>query len=125
MEKFLQLKILELCNKAEHCFGIYWEEWRAPVRDLVLVSKAMDIDSEELNQAHDKAIEAIQNLKTATQATLTKVKQRIVHTCLEPQVPLHVDNETTRVEPGHPANALDVVCDQVELPAGICVQPKS
>lgn len=120
MEKFLQLKILELCNKAEHCFGFYWEEWRAPVRDLILVSDAMDINSVELKQAHDKAIEAIQDLKIATQATLTKVKQRIIHTCLETQVPLHVDDKLAGLKASESLDALNVVHDEIELLAGVC-----
>lgn len=46
------------------------------MNDLVMVSDAMEIDSEELKQAKNRAIEAIEHLKSVTQATVTKIEQK-------------------------------------------------
>jgi hypothetical protein len=45
-----------------------------------------------------------------------------MRTCLEPKVPLHVDDETAGLEAGQPLNRLHVVDHEIELLAGVCAQ---
>jgi len=121
MDFFLRIKIMELCNDAKHSFGGYWEAWRRPVNDLVVLTDAMKINSLELKQARDKAIEAIEHLKDVTHATVEEIEKRNKpRTSLEPQVPLHVNDKPTGVEARQPPDGLDVVHDEVELLARVC-----
>ena len=45
--------------------------------------------------------------------------KKIRLTCLEPQVPLHVDDDAAVPEPGLAPDAVDVVGGEVELAAGV------
>jgi len=47
-------------------------------------------------------------------------RQRRRLTRLEAQVALHVDDEPAVPEPGLALNAVDVLSDEIKLPAGVC-----
>lgn len=105
-----------ICQCAQNCFGPYCPEWKRPVEDLILYCKSKEVDCEELKQANDEAYTAYQRVKEVTGRTVNMFKFR---TCLETQVPLHVDDESARVKARQSLDGLDVVRDEVELLAGI------
>lgn len=83
MDTFLNVMRMRIYMAAENCFGIYWPEWRRPVEDLILYSDATEQDCEELKQAKDEAVRALQRLKEVTEATLRKVRKEICETNLK------------------------------------------
>ncbi len=120
MDAYIQLKIAMLCMQAQNCFGIYNPEWMRPLHELLMVCDAMEVECEELKQAATAATDALQRLKHAMKNTATKVRLQNLRTGLEPQVPLHVDDEAAVLEARQPLDVVDVVHDEVELLPGVC-----
>lgn len=74
MEVFLKAKVNELCKKTKNPYLMSWDNWEQPVKELLSLSKAMNLESDEYEKAVNDAVAAVARLKGLTNVQCAKIE---------------------------------------------------